>query len=145
MATIKSDIVTAIDAANPAIADPEVYMGTSKIIPFFIDASEALVNSGDEIVITKALPPKTRAIALGLCHDGTNGLATSTTVAVTAGTTVLTTSATYATSTDTNGACNVLSLKNTDVGGAVITLTVGGADWSDTVDLYGWLMVATAQ
>ena len=143
--TIKSDIITAIDAANPTIADPELYMGTAKIIPFFFDASELVPDSGDVLVFTKALPPKTRAIAIALCHDGSNGLAASTTIAITAGTTALTTTATYATSVDGNGACNVLSLKNTDVSGAVIKGTVGGADWQNTVDLYGWILLSTAQ
>ena len=145
MANIKSDVVTAIDAANPAIAEPEVYMGTAKIIPFFFDASELLVNNTDVLIFSEVLPPKTRAIAIGLCHDGSNGLASSTTIAITADTTSLTTTATYATSVDGNGACNVLSLKNTDVSGKVLKGTIGGADWQDTVDLYGWILLSTAQ
>lgn len=141
MATVKSDIVTAIDAANPAIINTGKYLGKVLRIPFFIDASEALVNSGDVITLTKKLPEGAYGSAIALCHDGTNGLAASTTAAIKSGSTVLTTSATVATSTDTNGAFNVYSLKHTDVGGTVITLTVGGADWSDTVDLYGYIDV----
>lgn len=144
MATIKNAIVTTIDAGNPPIAEPEEYLGTLKTIPIFIDASAALVNDTDVLTLTKALPPKTRALGIALNHDGANGVAASTTLALTAGGTQLTVTATIPTSADTNGTLLWYSLKNTDVSGLEIIGTVGGADWADTVDLYGYIVVATA-
>lgn len=141
MATAKSDIVTAIDAANPAIINSGKYLGKVLRIPFFLDASALLLNNGDVVSLTKALPGGCYASAIGICTDGTNGVAASSTAAIKSGTTVLTTSATVTTATDTNGAFNVYALKHTDVSGTVITLTVGGADWSDTVDMYGYIDV----
>ena len=145
MATIKNDIVTTIDAGNPPIVDPELYGGTLKAYPIFIDASEALVNDTDVITLTNKLPPKTRALGIALNHDGANGVAASTTLAVSAGGTQLTVTATIPTSADTNGTMLWYSLKNSDVSGESIIATVGGADWADTVDLYGYIVVATAQ
>ena len=143
MANINSDIITTIDASNPPIADKFNYLGPVTRIPFFIDASVSVPNDTDVITITKALPPKTRAVCLMLNHDGTNGVAASTTLAVKAGTTVLTPEATIPTSADTSSTFLTYCLKNTDVSGKKITLTVGGADWSDTVDMYGILMLVS--
>lgn len=145
MATIKNDIVTTMDAANPSIVEPELYMGTLKAIPIFIDASEALVNNADVIRFTNALPPKTRALGIALNHDSSDGVGASTTLALTAGSTVLTVTATIPTSADTNGTLLWYSLKNTDVSGLPILGTVGGDDWDDDTDLYGYIVVATAQ
>lgn len=143
MATIKTAIVTAIDAALPPIADKKDYLGEVRQIPIFVDASTALVNNADVITLTKPLPPNTRAISIALNHDGAAGLAASTTLAITAGGTVLTPTATIPTSTDTNSAFIVYSLKNSDVSGKTIIATVGGDDWADTVDLYGYIMLVS--
>lgn len=143
MATIKTAIVTAIDAANPPIADKMNYLGEVRQIPIFVDASVALVNSGDVIELTKALPPKTKAVSIALNHDGAAGLATASTLAITAGGTVLTPTATIPTSADTDSAMLVYSLKDTEVSGKKIIATVGGADWVDTVDLYGYILVVS--
>jgi hypothetical protein len=141
MATIKNAIVTTIDARNPAIADKNEYLGSVKWIPIFIDASVALVNNADTITFTETLPVGAVAVAAALEHDGTNGLAASTTLQFkdSAGTAL---SIAVATSTDTNGIANVVPLGNSDVGGKAITGLVGGADWQDTVDLKGYILVA---
>ena len=141
MATIDNAIVTTIEARNPAIADKNEYMGSLKWIPIFIDASAALVNSGDTIDFTLALPTGAVAVAAVLDHDGTNGLASSTTLTFkdSSGTAL---SIAVATSTDTSGIANVIPLGNADVGGKSITGLVGGADWQDTVDLNGYIVVA---
>lgn len=143
MATIKNAIVTAIDAALPPIADKADYLGEERQIPIFIDASVALVNNADVIQFTKPLPPNTRAVAIALNHNGANGVGASTTLAITAGGTVLTPTATIPTSADTDSAMLVYSLKNTDVSGLTIIGTVGGADWADTVDMYGYITIVS--
>ena len=139
MANVNSAIVTALASGIQRKND---YRGNVQVIPIFVDASEALVNNGDTITLTEVLPPNTTALAIALNHDGSNGLAASTTLTPKSGTTSLVTTA-IATSTDTNSQLLVHSLKNTDVGGTAIIATVGGADWSDTVDLYGFILVAT--
>lgn len=141
MATIKNAIVTTIDARNPAIADKNEYLGSLKWIPIFIDASVALVNNADTITFTETLPVGAVAVAAALEHDGTNGLAASTTLQFkdSDGTAL---SIAVATSADTSGIANVVPLGNSDVGGKTITGLVGGADWADTVDLKGYILVA---
>jgi len=141
MATIKNAIVTTIDARNPAIADKNEYLGSLKWIPIFIDASVALVNNADTITFTKPLPTGAVAVAAVLEHNATNGLAASTTLTFTnsAGTAL---GDAVATSADTNGIGHVVPLDNIDVGGTYIIGTVGGADWADTVDLLGYIIVA---
>ena len=141
MAEIKNAIVTTIDARNPAIADKKEYLGSVKYVPIFIDASVALVNNADTIKFTEALPIGAVAVAAVLDHDGTNGLASSTTLQFkdSAGNAL---SIAVATSTDTSGLANVVPLGNIDVGGKSIIGLVGGADWQDTVDLNGYIIVA---
>ena len=56
---------------------------------------------------------------------------------------MLTPDATIPTSADTNSTFLEYCLKNTDVSGLQIIGTVGGADWSDTVDLYGYITIVT--
>jgi hypothetical protein len=140
MATKYNEIVETIDARSPAIADKYEYLGRVEAIPIFVDASAQLVDNGDTIEFTKALPSRTVAIAAVLEHDATNGLAASTTLTFkdSAGNAL---SAAIATSTDTNGIANVVPLGNTEVGGKAIVGLVGGADWADTVDLKGYILV----
>jgi len=140
MAAINSAIVTSLATG---IQRKSAYRGNVQYIPIFIDASAALVNNADVITFTEVLPPNTRAIEISLNHDGTNGVAASTTLAITAGGTVLTPLATIPTSADTNSTMITYSLKNSDVGGSAIIGTVGGADWADTVDLYGHILIVT--
>lgn len=141
MATKYNDIVETIDARTPAIADKHEYMGNLRWIPINVDASEQLVDSGDTIEFTKALPNRTIAVAAVLEHNATNGLAASTTLQFkdSAGTAL---SVAVATSTDTNGIANVVPLGNADVSGKSINGLVAGADWADTVDLVGYILVA---
>lgn len=143
MATINNAIVATIDAASPPVVAKSEYRGNVQEIPIFIDASVALVNSGDVITFTKALPDNCNAVALHLGHDGTDGVAASSTLAITAGGTVLTPTATIPTSTDTNSTFIEYNLKNSDVSGLVIIGTVGGADWDDTKDMYGYITIVT--
>jgi len=141
MATIKNAIVTTIDARNPAIADKNEYMGSVKWIPIFIDASAALVNNADTITFTETLPTGAVAVAAVIEHDGTNGLAASSTLQFkdSAGTAL---SVAVTTAVDTAGIADVIPLGNSDVGGKAITGLVGGADWSDSTDLLGYILVA---
>lgn len=140
MATVTSAIVDTIAARTPAIADKYEYLGRVEAIPIFIDASEKVPNNGDTIEFTVVLPNRTVAVAAAIEHDGTNGLAASSTLQFkdSAGNAL---SIAVATSTDTNGIANVVPLGNTDVGGKKIVGVVGGADWSDTVDLKGYILV----
>jgi len=140
MATIKNAIVTTLDAGFVRKSE---YRGNVQRIPIFIDASVALVNNADVITLTGVLPQNCKASAIALNHDGANGVAASTTLAITAGGTVLTPTATIPTSADTNSTLITYSLKNTDVSGLTIIGTVGGADWADTVDLYGYIDIVT--
>ena len=141
MATKYNTIVETIDARSPAIADKHEYLGRVEYIPIFVDASEQLVDSGDSIQFTKALPNRTVAIAAVLEHDGTNGLAASSTIQFkdSAGNAL---SVAVATSTDTTGVGRAIPLGNTDVSGKSIVGVVAGADWADTVDLKGYIIVA---
>ena len=140
MATYVNPIVTTI-ASN--IVRKSDYRGNVQQIPIFIDASAALINNADVITLTSVLPQECRAVSLHLNHDGANGVAASTTLAVTAGGTVLTPTATIPTSGDTNSTFLEYCLKNTDVSGLTIIGTVGGADWADTVDMYGYITIVT--
>jgi|TARA_Y100000310_G_C20698563_1_gene827547 hypothetical protein len=140
MATYVNPIVTTIGSNVVRKSD---YRGNMQQIPIFIDASAALINNADVITLTSVLPQNCKAVAIALNHDGANGVAASTTLAVTAGGTVLTPTATIPTSADTNSTLIEYSLKNTDVSGLSIIGTVGGADWADTVDLYGYITIVT--
>jgi hypothetical protein len=141
MATKYNTIVETIDARSPAIADKYEYLGRLEWIPINVDASVQLVDSGDTIEFTKALPNRTVAVAAALEHNAANGLAASTTLQFkdSAGNVL---SVAVATSTDTNGIANVVPLGNIDVSGKAIVGLVGGADWADTVDLVGYILVA---
>jgi len=141
MATKYNSIVATIDARTPAIADKNDYLGAVKWIPINVDASEELVDNADTIEFSEPLPNRTVAVAAFLEHNATNGLAASTTLQFkdSAGNAL---SIAVATSTDTNGIANVVPLGNTDVGGKSIVGLVGGADWADTVDLKGFILVA---
>jgi hypothetical protein len=140
MATITNAIVDTIVARSPQIANQFEYLGRVEAIPIFIDASAKLVNSGDTIEFTLKLPTRTTAVAAVIEHDGTNGLAASSTLQFkdSAGNNL---SVAVATSTDTAGIGNVVPLGNTEVGGKKIVGAVAGADWSDTVDLKGYILV----
>lgn len=141
MATIKNAIVTTIDS-QPVVRKVD-YRGNPQHIPIFIDASAALVNNADVLTLTSVLPANTKAVSISLNQNGANGVAASTTLAITAGGTVLTPSATIPTSANTASVLLEYSLKNTDVSGLTIIGTVGGADWSDTVDLIGFITIVT--
>jgi len=143
MATIDNAIVTTIEARNPAIADKNEYMGSLKWIPIFIDASVALVNDGDTIDFTLALPTGAVAVAAVLDYqDNTDGLGASTTLLFkdSSGTQLATEA--VLTSDDLAGRSITVSLGNADVGGKSIVGLVGGADWDDDVDLKGFIIVA---
>jgi hypothetical protein len=141
MATYKNPIVSTIEAGT--LARKSEYRGNPQIIPIFIDASVALINSGDVIELTATLPQKCKAVSLHLNHNGSNGVAAATTLAVTAGGVVLTPDATIPTSADTNSTYLEYCLMNSDVSGKKIIATVGGADWADTVDMYGYVKIVT--
>ena len=140
MAEIKNAIVASIDTS---IQNKNAYRGNVQYISIFVDASEKLVNSGDVLVLTAPLPANCRAVELALNHAGTNGVGASTTLAITAGGTILTPTATIPTSADTDSTLITYSLKNSDVSGLTIIGTVGGADWSDTVDMHGHIKIVT--
>lgn len=142
MATKYSDIVTAINARSPSLANNNEYLSTPRIIPFFLDASELLLNDTDVVELTKALPFGTKALSISFGTDGSNGAASSSTAIIKAGSTVITTEAKLPTSVDNAGALITYTLKNTDVSGQIITLTVDDADWQDTVDMYGYITLA---
>ena len=143
MAIKKNAIVTTLTAEQGRVVRKSEYRGDLQHIPIFIDASVALVDSGDVIQFTLAMPANSRAVSLKLNHNGTNGVAASTTLAITAGGTVLTPDATIPTSADTNSTYLEYCLKNTDVSGLTIIGTVAGADWGDTVDLFGVITYVT--
>lgn len=60
----KTDVVTAIDAANPAIADPFAYCGTVRWIP--VEFSTDGTYSAETIYFSDTLPPNTELIAIHL-------------------------------------------------------------------------------
>jgi hypothetical protein len=145
MATKYNAIVADLMARTPVLANNNEYLSTMRMVPIFIDASVQLVNNTDVVYLTlpdHPLPAGTKAVAIALCTDGTDGAGANTTAAIKAGSTVLTTSATIGTLTDNNGELKVYSLQNIDVSGKSITLTVGGADWSDATDMFGYLLLA---
>lgn len=66
MATIKTDVVTAIDAATPPIADLNEYMGEVKWIP--VEYSTDGTLAADTLKFSKTLPAGTELIAIHLEH-----------------------------------------------------------------------------
>ena len=143
MANIKNAIVTTLDTAGVEVVRPSEYLGNVQRIPIYIDASAALVNNADVIYFTKPLPANSRALCIALNHDASDGVGASTTLAMTAGGTQLTVTSTIPTSADTNGTLLMYSLKNTDVSGLEIIGTVGGDDWDDDCDLYGYIDIVS--
>ena len=71
MATIKTDIVTAIDAAMPPIADSVDYLGEVRQIPVSITADAA--DGTYTVEFSKVLPPNTKLIGLRLEHSAITG------------------------------------------------------------------------
>ena len=66
MTTIKTDVVTAIDAANPPIADLNEYLGEVKWIP--VEYSTDGTSAADTLKFSKKLPTGTKLVGLRLEH-----------------------------------------------------------------------------
>lgn len=66
MATIKTDIVTAIDAASPPIADLNEYLGEVKWIP--VEYSTDGTPAADTLKFSKKLPTGTKLVGIRLEH-----------------------------------------------------------------------------
>jgi hypothetical protein len=74
MATVKSVIVTAIDAANPQIADKVDYMGEVRYIPVEYSTD---ISGGNTLLVSKPMPPSTKLIGLQLAFTALAGSATA--------------------------------------------------------------------
>ena len=136
MAITKSTIVTAIDAANPAVTNPANYLGTVRQIPVVIAPDQ-----DGAIYISKVLPATAKVIAVNLWMSALGGSAT-----VTVGDT--TTANSIVASTSVSSAANIVypttasTSMGIDVGGKALTLTTAGGTYSGET-IVGYVLITT--
>ena len=130
-----TDIVTAINAANPAIVGTEDYLGQISYIPVSFTADG--VYSAEAVTFSKTLPPKTKLIGIHLNTptDILNGV-------LNMGYTGDNNAIIAALSIATAGNFNYQGVA-VDVGGKSIIGTITGTMTSDA--LYGYILVATGE
>jgi len=143
MANINSPAVTAIAANNPPIVDKTAYLGTPKLIPFWIDNGVSLINNADTITFTKALPPDCYALGVYLKSAG---VGSGSTLTFKIGTTSVTAALAVGSAIEGFYYFTTAGATTINAGGSVITGLVGTADWDDGAnDLWGHILLITNQ
>ena len=141
MATIKTDVVTAIDAANPPIANLNEYLGEVKWIP--VEYTTLGDESGSTLQLTKKLPTGTKLIAVNLECTGTTSGALSVgytdAPAAIIVSTAITSDAQIA--YPWNGAATAGLGAPIDVGDKIVTATLTSGAAADTIN--GYILVVT--
>jgi len=141
MANINSPAVTAL-ASAPVVAK-NTYRGNVQAIPFRIDNGESLINNGDTITFTKALPAGCKALGVSLFSAG---VASGATLTFSAGSTTISTA--LAIGSAINGFFHFYEAGSDSVAcaGETIIGTVGGANWDDGAnDLWGAIYIITEE
>jgi hypothetical protein len=136
MAITKSNIVTAIDAANPPIANPVDYLGTVRQIPVVLAPDQ-----DGAVALSKVLPATAKVIAVNLWVSALAGSAT-----ITVGDT--TTANSIIASTSVSSAAQVVfpnaasTSASIDVGGKALKLTTAGGTYSNET-IVGYILIST--
>ena len=145
MATVYTDAITAINAANPPIVDKNEYLGTLRHIDVkFVPADN------DTLVCSKALPATAKLVSMSIACSALGGSATvdvgytgtSTSDVILDGVDVSSAAliAYPSTAPGTNGADG----EAVDVGGKVLTLTFAGGTYSSET-LGGYITIVTSE
>ena len=129
-----TDIVTAINAANPAIVGTEDYLGQTSYIPVSFTADA--VYAAEAMTFSKTLPPKTKLIGI---HLTTTAIASG---ELDIGYTDLANAIIDGAALTSAGDVNYQGVA-VDVGGKAIIGTLTGTMSTDSI--YGYILVATGE